>query len=262
MGQKKLLRKRQSSTKQNLDLNDSFEFEGSSFKISHLSEVGVRAEEIGQRVKGKELRTLYWFGAEHFERETGFKLNTEGGFPVPIAPRRYVASPEGFGEIVHVLKDAVKVRLFNSKGQRGRRKTKTFAREQLQSLSQYHPQLSNAGSYIKGVEKIKISYREDIEIQAAIEVVRDIQDGKWRHGIEFQLPTTRGGIYGPSKFHSKMFDDKRSAIKAGVRDLKAIMREEAQRADTSVDQQQKINIAIKETDTWLRWKSFEPNSKR
>lgn len=251
MERKKPVRQRKHSTKFNLELNDMFEFEGSSFKISHLSEVGVRAEEIGQRADGEELRTLYWFGVNHFEEETGFKINTEGGFPTPIEPRRYVSTPEGFGEIVKIKNDGVHVRLFNLEGQRGRRKISTFTREQLQSLSQHHPQLSNAGSYIKGVEKITVPYSEDLQIQAKIEVVQDIKDGGWRHGIEFQLPTTRGGIYGASKFYSKKFDDRMKAIKAAVKDLKAVMVEETQRADTSADQQLKINKAIKETDAWL-----------
>ncbi len=251
MAQKNPIRRRNCSIERTLEINDTFEFEGTSFKISHLSEVGVRAEEIGQRVKGKELRTLYWFGAEHFERETGYKIHTEGGFPVPMQLCRYVASPAGFGEIVKIVKDDVNVRLFNPKGQRGRRKTVTFTCDQLRSLSQQHPQLSNAGSYIRGVEKIAVPYSDDLEIQATIEIVRDVQDEKWRHGIEFKLPTTRGGIYGPSKFHSKICDDRSTAIEWAVKDLKAIMREEAQRADTTPDQQKKINKAIKETNAWL-----------
>jgi hypothetical protein len=248
--------------KRSLDLDDIFEFEGISFKISHISEVGVRAEEIDQRAKDKELRTLYWFGVEHFESETGHKIKTRGGFPVPMQPGRYVVSPEGFGEILKVKKDDVNVRLFNLEGQRGRRKAATFTRDQLRSLSQHHPQLSNAGSYIKGVEKITVSYSEDIETQATVEVVRDIQDGRWRHGIEFQLPTTRGGIYSPSKFYSRKFDDRRKALIAGIRDLKVVMREEMQRADTSQDQRRKIIKAIKETDAWLHQQIFKPSRER
>lgn len=255
MAPKKSVRKYKRSTKPGLVLNDTFEFEGTSYKISYLGEVGVRAKEINPKAGRKEPRTLYWFGTENFESETGLKLNTEGGFPVPIEPYRYVASPEGLGEIVKVKNDVVNVRLFNSEGKRGRRKTVTFPRDQLRSLSQHHPQLSNAGSYIKGMEKIPVLYSAEIEAQAIIEVVRDIQDGKWRCGIEFQLPNTHGGIHGPSKFDSKIFNTRGEAIKAAVRNLKSIMKEDLQRADTTPEQQEKISKAIKETDIWARQKA-------
>jgi hypothetical protein len=246
-------RKKQTpKAKRILKLNDTFDFKGASYKISHLSEVGVRAEVIGNIPLKRELRTLYWFGTEHFERETGFKINTEGGFPVSIEPYRYVVSPNGLGEVVKVKNDEVNVRLFNPEGRRGRRKTMKFTHDQLKSLSQHHPQLSNAGSYIKGVERINIPYSKEMGTQGTIEVVKDIQDGKWRYGIEFQLPSTRGGIYGPSKLHSKTFDERNKAIRAAVYSLKAIMREETRRNDTSQEQRQKINEAINITHAWFR----------
>jgi hypothetical protein len=239
-----------------LQLNDIFEFKGRTYKISYLSEIGVRAEQLNQGAGGKTPQTLYWFGIERFEKETNLKINIEGGFPVQIEPNRYVASPEGFGEIVEVKNAGVKVRLFNSEGRRGRRKTIIFTREEIKSLSQYQPQLSNTGSYIKGIEIIAIPYTEEIETKASIEIVRDTQDGKWRYGIEYRLPNTHGGIQGPSKFYSRMFDDRKKAIKAAVRYLKDIMRKDLPRADTTLEQRQKINKAIKETDKWLGQKVF------
>lgn len=252
MTRKKPIVKPNPSPDTGLKLNDTFEFKRKSYKILHLSEIGVRAKEIVQKARRREPRTLYWFGVEQFESETGLKINTEGGFPVPIEPCRYVASPEGLGEIVEVDNERVKVCLFNSEGHRGRRKTATFTRDQLRSLSQYHPQLSNAGAYIKGMERIAIPYSREIETQAIIEAVQDIQDEKWRHGIEFKLPTTRGGIYGPSKFDSEIFDNRLKAIKAAIRDLKAVMSEELQRAHPTPDQRQKIEKAIEETVEWAR----------
>lgn len=252
MNRNKRPQRKLTSAKRILKLNDTFKFRGAAYKISYLSEVAVRAEEAEPIPTNQEPRTLYWFSTDHFEKETCLKIDTDGGFPVLIEPYRYVSSPAGLGEIVKVKALEVKVRLFKQDGKRGRRKTMTFTREQLRSLSQCHPQLSNAGSYIKGVEKIIIPYPKEIETRSTIELVQDIQDGKWRYGIEFQLPTTRGGINGPSKLHSKAFDGRDTAINAAVRTLKAIMREETRRADTSQDQLQKINEAMKTTDMWLR----------
>ncbi len=240
-----------------LKLNDIFEFNGSSYKISHLSEVGVRAEKLNSEPCKTNPRTLYWFGVEHFEEETGLKINTKEGFPIPIEPYRYVVSPEGFGEIVEVNDEQVKVRLFNSKEQKGRRKITIVSREQLRSLSQYDQRLSNAGVYIKCIERIVIPYAEETETQASIEVVQDTQDGEWRYGIEFLLPNSHGGSYSPSKFQSKTFGNRGKAIKAAAKEIKALMKEDLQRAETTSDQQRKLNTAIKLTDEWLRTQGFE-----
>jgi hypothetical protein len=256
MEHKESQRKRNRLTDPGLRLNDIFKFKGGTYRISYLSEIGVRAERLNQKVTDAPLQTLYWFGVEHFEKETNFKINTEGGFPVQIEPHRYVASPEGLGEIVEVRNEGVKVRLFKSEGKRGRRKTIIFTREELKSLSQHQPQLSNTGSYIKGIDIIVIPYSEEIETRASIEIVQDTQDGKWRYGIEYRLPNTHGGIQGPSKFYSRMFDDRRKAIKAAVRYLKDIMRKDLPRAETTLEQRQKINKAIEETDKWLSQKAF------
>ena len=216
----------------------------------------MRAEQLNQGAASKTPRTFYWFGVEHFEKETNLQIDIEGGFPVQLEPHRYVASPEGLGEIIEVKNEGVKVRLFNSAGQRGKRKTTIFKREELKSLSQYQPQLSNTGSYIKGIDIIVIPYSEEIETRASIEIVRDTQDGKWRYGVEYRLPNTHGGIQGPSKFYSRMFDNRRKAIKAAIRYLKNIMRKDLPRADTTFEQRQKINTAIKETNKWIGQKVF------
>jgi hypothetical protein len=239
-------------SKTSLKLNDTFNFEGQSYRISHLSEIGVRAEKLDSEGKSIPHSNLYWFGIDHFESETGLKLNTEEGFPIPLQPGRIVVSPDGPGEITVVKSNSVSVRLFNLEGRRGRRKVVTFTPDQLRSLSQSHPQLSNAGAYIKGVESIAIPYSKDMDTQASIEIVQDTQDGKWRSGITFQFPNTHGGVHGPSKFYSKMFDTRIDAVKAAARRLKKLMKEDLIRADTSSEQREKICKAMLETDVWVR----------
>jgi hypothetical protein len=235
-----------------LKLNDTFEFDGEVYRISHLSEIGVRAEKFDDAGNSVPNSRLYWFGIPQFESETGLKIDVEGGFPVPIQPHRYVVSPEGPGEITVVKGNHIKVCLFNLEGHRGRRKISTFTPDQLRSLSQWHPQLSNAGAYVNGIESIVIPYSKEVETQASVETVHDLQDGKWRSGITFQFPNTHGGVFGPSKFSGKMFDTRLDAVKAAVRMLKKLMKEDLMRADTSLEQRKKIRKAIEETDIWVR----------
>jgi hypothetical protein len=235
-----------------LKLNDTFEFDGEVYRISHLSEIGVRAEKFDDAGNSVPNSRLYWFGISQFESETGLKIDVEGGFPVPIQPHRYVVSPEGPGEITVVKGNHIRVRLFNLEGRVGRRKIATFTHDQLRSLSQWHPQLSNAGAYVKGIESIVIPFSKEVETKASVETVQDLEDGKWRFGITYQFPNTRGGRYGLSKFNGKMFNTRLDAFKAAVRLLKKLMREDLIRADTSPEQREKIRRAIEETDVWIR----------
>jgi hypothetical protein len=248
-------------------LNDTFEFGGKTYRISHLSEIGVRAERVIKNEKKKSLlskgknkvkkapaapQSLYWFGIAHFESDTGLKVAADCGFRVPIEPGRYVVTPEGPGEVSLVEKDKVKVRLLAVKSGRGRRKVLTCSPDQLLSLSQWHSQLSNAGAYIKDVESMVIPYSKEVETQASVELVQDIQDGKWRSGVRYQFPNTHGGFYSPSKFYSKIFDTRPDAITAAVRMLKRFMKDELHRADTTSEQSKKISQAMRETDAWIR----------